>query len=121
MGWDTVTGTYTPDNLIVNTIPTISYTITILSGENLSRGCVVGSQTSGGKYIACDHTAVDGSEDPVAVLMEDCDATGGDVDCGVYVFGHFNSDALTFGGSSTIADLKHAMRLNGLYVSDANN
>lgn len=35
--------------------------------------------------------------------------------------GKYNRDSVTYGGSSTFADLGHAMRRNGLYVWTANN
>ena len=117
--FDTVTGSYSPDNLILGDIPTISYDETIISGQDVDRGCVMGMITASGKLTACDHTASDGSETPYGVMAEDCDASLADVECGVYVFGHFDSGELTFGGSSTIDDLKAAMRNVGLYVSTA--
>jgi len=116
---DTVTGSYSPDNLIIGDIPTISYDETIISGQDVERGAVMGMITASGKLTACDHTASDGSEAPYGVMAEDCDASLADVTGGVYVFGHFDSGELTFGGSSTISDLKSAMRLVGLYVDTA--
>lgn len=115
----TTTGSYTPDNLVVGSLPTITNKETIVSGQDVSRGCVLGKITSGGKLTACDHTAQDGSATPYAVLVEDCDASLADkTNIAVYVLGCFNSDKLSFGGSSTISDLKAAMRLVGLYVQD---
>lgn len=55
-------------------------TVTVVSGQNLKAGAVLGKITSGGKYAICDnHTpASDGSQNAAAVLLEDCDASGGD-------------------------------------------
>jgi len=117
--WDTITGSYSPDNLILGDLPTVSYDQTIITGQDVSRGCVMGKITASGKLTACDHTAVDGSATPYGVMVEDCDASLADKECGVYVFGHFESGELTFGGSSTISDLIDAMRLVGLYVHTA--
>ena len=55
--------------------------VTIVSGQNLKAGAVLGKITSGGKYaIADNHTpASNGSQTAVAVLLEDVDASGGDM------------------------------------------
>lgn len=57
--------------------------VTILSGQNLEAGAVVGKQTVGGKYLAYDNAGTDDGRRAVAgVLMADVDATGGDVTTG---------------------------------------
>jgi hypothetical protein len=117
--FDTVTGSYSPDNLVLGDLPTISYDETVISGQDVTRGTVMGRITASGKLTACDHTAGDGSETPYGIMAEDCDASLADVECGAYVFGHFDSESLTFGGTSTISDLKVAMRLVGLYTRSA--
>jgi hypothetical protein len=53
-------------------------TVTIASGQNLAAGTVVGKVTVGGKYIAYDNGAVDGSETAAGVLLYAVDASGGD-------------------------------------------
>lgn len=116
---DTLTNSYTPDGLVVSDWPTNTDAETLVSGQNLSRGCVVGKITASSKLTACDHTASDGSETPFGVLAADCDASAADASCVIYDFGKFNSDKLTFGGSSTISDLKAAMKAVNLYVKDA--
>jgi len=65
--------------------------ITILSGEVLEVGAVIGKITASGKYIETDPDAVDGSEVAAGVLYAAVDATDGDVagvahlrDCEVY-------------------------------------
>ena len=117
---DTITNSHVADGLVIGDYPLISQAnVTVLSGEDLERGCVVGAQTSGGKYIACDHSVSDGSEDPVGILAEDCDASGGDVTTAlIYTSGQFDSNKLTFGGTSDIDDLKAAMIKNNLYTKD---
>lgn len=54
--------------------------ITVLSGQVLLAGAVVGKITAGGKYKEFDPAAVDGSEDAAAILIFDCDATSGDTE-----------------------------------------
>lgn len=54
--------------------------VTVLSGQTLEAGAVVGKQTSGGKYVAYDNAGTDDGRRAVAgVLMADVDASGGDV------------------------------------------
>ncbi len=54
--------------------------VTILSGQNLKAGAVLGKVTASGKYKQCDNTtpASDGSQTAAAVLLEAVDASGGD-------------------------------------------
>lgn len=52
--------------------------VTIAESAALTIGAVLGKITTGGKYVLSDPDAVDGSEDPVAVLIEDADASAGD-------------------------------------------
>lgn len=114
---NTVTGSVTLDGLIADSYAYITDSGTILSGEDLARGCVLGKVTASGKLVACDHTASDGSESPYAVLAVATDASGGDVENALIITsGRFDEAKLTFGGSSTISDLEDAMRLNNLYV-----
>ena len=116
----TITNSHVADGLEIGDYPIITQAnVTVLSGEDLARGCVVGAQTSGGKYIACAHDASDGSEDPVAILVEDIDASLGDITTAmIYTSGQFDSNKLTFGGTSDIDDLKALMIKNNLYTKD---
>lgn len=51
---------------------------TVVSGQNLLAGTVVGIVTASGKYAAYDNDAVDGTATAVGVLFADCDASAGD-------------------------------------------
>lgn len=56
--------------------------VTILSGENLVAGAVIAKITASGKYVAWDPAQSaegDGSTDAVAILVDDVDASAGDV------------------------------------------
>lgn len=58
---------------------TISYEyVTVASGQVLDAGTVLGKITVSGKYAAYDNTAVDGTQVAVCVLLDNCDASGGD-------------------------------------------
>lgn len=52
--------------------------VTLVSGQNLVAGTVLGKITASGKYTAFDQDAVDGSEAAAGVLLLATDATGGD-------------------------------------------
>lgn len=56
-------------------------TITVVSGQNLVAGTVIGKITASGKYAVADNVtpASDGSQTAAGVLLEDADASGGDV------------------------------------------
>lgn len=52
--------------------------VTILSGQVLAAGTVVGKVTASGKYIAYDDDNVDGSEVAAGILYAAVDAAGAD-------------------------------------------
>ena len=58
---------FSPDKLIAGDMPLRSRPITLISGENLTRGAVLGKITSGGKYNLSLSAAGDGSETPDAI------------------------------------------------------
>ena len=55
-------------------------TITVLSGETLEAGTVLGKVTASGKYKALDPAAVDGSEAAAGVLYGGVDASVADAE-----------------------------------------
>jgi Bacteriophage lambda head decoration protein D len=55
-------------------------TITVLSGESLAAGAVLGKITASGKYKALDPAAVDGSEAAAGVLYDAVDASAADAE-----------------------------------------
>ena len=52
--------------------------ITVLSGENLVAGAVLGKVTASSKYVEHDPAGADGSENAIAVLFDAVDATAAD-------------------------------------------
>ena len=54
--------------------------VTILSGETISAGDVLGKVTASGKYVPLAPGASDGSEEAAAIAYEDCDASAADRD-----------------------------------------
>lgn len=59
--------------------------VTIVSGQNLVAGTVLGKITASGKYTAFDQDAVDGSEAAAGVLLLATDATDGDTNAACVV------------------------------------
>jgi hypothetical protein len=90
--------------------------VTILSGQNVVRGTLLGKITVGGKYIASLSAAGDGSEVPSAILAEDVDATAGDKAAIAYIAGEFNERQITFGDDHTAASVKAGLRDMGIYL-----
>lgn len=71
--------------------------VTIVSGENLKAGHVLGKITASGKYAEHDPAAVDGTETAVAVLYDDTDASAADTKAVAYVRDcELNGDLLTY-------------------------
>lgn len=79
----------TQDELLGGSTQLVEQGITLLSGENLSRGAPLGRITASGKVAELDPNASDGSETLFAILAEDVDASSGDEKGVAYVKGHF--------------------------------
>ncbi|TMV66918.1 head decoration protein, partial [Thioclava sp. BHET1] len=71
-----------------------------------------------GKFIPCVKTASDGSQVPVAVLVDYTDASAADARAGGYFMGEFNANAIICDDSWTPAQLAAAMP-NGLFLKGA--
>lgn len=52
--------------------------VTLITGQNLTLGAVLGKITASGKYTAVAPSASDGSQTAAAVLLADVDATSAD-------------------------------------------
>lgn len=62
------------------------------------------------KYKLAARAAIDGSQNPVAILADAAAASGGDVTAGIYIGGEFNERALTLGVGMTTSLAKPALR-----------
>lgn len=109
-------GVFSPDRLVINSDRLLDRSITLISGQDLARGAVLGIITASGKYTLCDTSASDGSEDPVAILAEATDASGGDATTIAYERGDFDENEITLGGSDTVADVREALRDVGIFL-----
>lgn len=102
---------FVPDNLIAgNHDELVGEKITLLSGQNLVRGAVLGKITASGKYNLSLSAAADGSQTPDLILAEDCDASAGDKQALAYSRGDFIAQELTLGAAHTIASIKEGLR-----------
>lgn len=72
-----------------------------------------------GLYIESVKTASDGSQNPVAILADYADASGGTVSTGGYVAGEFNISAMTYDASWTAATLTSALRAYGIFAKSS--
>jgi hypothetical protein len=92
--------------------------VTILSGQTIVAGDVLGKITASGKYIKSLSAAVDGSQTPDFIAATDVDASGGDKEAIVYETGTVVGSALTLGTAHTIASIREGLRAKGLKIDD---
>lgn len=109
----------TVDRLIAGNTQLVSWDETLIAGQNLKRGALVGRITASGKLTLSTSAATDGSQAPIGILLDDYDATAGDVNCGIYVKGEFNQLAVIFGAGHTAASTKNALRNLGIFLKPA--
>lgn len=69
-----------------------------------------------GTYVECERTATDGSQHPLAILVDDADATQGPVTAGAYLSGEFNAARLIYSATWSLPALVSAMRPFGLFA-----
>ena len=113
-------GTYVPDALIAgNAHLLVARTVTIVSGQNLPRGAVIGKIDAEGKYQLSLSAETDGSQTPDLILAEACDATSADAKALAYSRGDFNANALTLGAGHTVASITEGLRAKGIALLPA--
>lgn len=91
--------------------------VTIVSGQTLHAGAVLGKITSGGKYKAYDNNAGDGSQTAVAILIDACDASAADTPAAVIArLAEVNGDCLDWGSQSPTQDAAGIVDLALVYI-----
>lgn len=110
------TSTNQPDRLVAGDMELVPRTITVLSGQNVVRGTVLGKVTASGKYVKSLSASSDGSEVPDLILAEDCDASAGDKTAVAYATGIFAEEALTIGTAHTAASIREGLRVKGIHL-----
>lgn len=119
MGFDPSTlSTNAPayDALHSGDFPITEREVTIPAGAALTRGAVMGRITANGQFLLSASAAVDGSQTPVAILMQDV-AASGSARVGVVAFsGEFNATKLSFGAGHTAATVDWPLRQAGIFL-----
>jgi Bacteriophage lambda head decoration protein D len=112
-----VSNTYSPDQLIAgNADELVGEKVTILSGQVLLRGAVLGKITASGKYTLSLSAAADGSQTPDYILAEDCDASAGDKAALAYSRGDFIAEKVILGAGHTVTSIKEGLRVKNIVL-----
>lgn len=110
---------HSPDNLIAgNKPPAKAVPVTLLDGEDVVRGELLGHVTSSGKYVASLNAATDGSQVARAIAAVAAAPSGADAEILAYVEGEFNQDEVTFPTGQTVANTKKDLMDVGIYLVD---
>lgn len=113
-------GTYAHPNLIAGETPRVTEKHTILSGAgNLTPGAVLAKDSAASnKLVLVDSDSATASiQVAYGILAVAADASSADAEGLVYIKGHFNEEALTFGADDTVADHRDALREKGIFLS----
>lgn len=113
---DTLTGSATLDNLFAGDFPVVTGAVTVLDGEVLVRGSVVGLVTASGKAVLLDKDATDGSQNPYGVVLTAASPSGADGTTSVALSGEFTSSELGFVSGTVYTDVSSAMRALSMYI-----
>ena len=108
--------TYNPDRLIAGDAKRVTRTETVVSGQTLGRGALVGKITTGGKLTLSLSASSDGSQVPYGIMADAVDASAGDVDGPVYLSGEFAAEEVTFGADHTAASVRDGLRDRGIFL-----
>lgn len=110
------TDSYSPDQLVAGDFPRATRSVTLITGQNLPRGAVLGKITASGKYTLSLSASSDGSQVPAAILVDSCDASGADQTIGIFETGEFLGSALTLGTGHTLASVRDALRDVSIFI-----
>ncbi|MFA6020867.1 MAG: head decoration protein [Rhodospirillales bacterium] len=105
-----------PDSLLAGDFDIVSGSVTLISGQNLARGSVLGIITASNKATLSLAASADGSQVPNCILADDVDASGGDAVAPIYKTGEFNEAALTIGTGHTAASIRETLRGNSIFL-----
>lgn len=108
--------TYVPRQITAGDFPVVMDTGVIAAGQTLQAGAVLGQVTVSTEYVLCKAAAEDGSEDPVAILDQDVDTTGGAKSAPVRLTGQVLGSQLTLGEGLTLAAAKAALRPLSIFI-----
>lgn len=108
---------YNPKNILAGGTYT-TRKVTIITGQNLVAGAVLGKITASGKFNLSLSAAVDGSQTPNMVLAQDIDATAADKEAIAYETAQVVGTALVLGTAHTIASIREGLRDAGILIDD---
>lgn len=109
---------FIPDQLIAGALQVVTDTVTVTGGA-YKRGTVLGLISASGTYTISVQSAADGSEKPLAILVDDVDASSSDQLAGVYLMGEFNQNHIIIDDSWAMADIKTALRPFAIFLKDS--
>ena len=110
------TQVFDPDHLIANNHHLIiGRVITVLSGQTLTRGALIGKDATD-KYALSLAGDSNGTQTPDAILAEDVDASAGDTPALAYFRGDFNANRVTLGTGHTLASVAEGLRAKGIVL-----
>lgn len=112
-------GSYTPEQALLVSDDVVTRQITLLSGQNLKRGSVLGKITESGKYVLSLSASADGSQTPTVILADDTDASSGDKVTIAYFQATVDENALTFGTGHTAVSTREALRDYGILLQSS--
>lgn len=112
-------GSFTPDGILAGEDDTQTRQITLITGQNLPRGAVLGKITASGKYTLSLSASSDGSQIPTCILAEATDATSADKLTVAYHGGVFDENALTYGTGHTKVTVRELLRDYGIKLQSS--
>lgn len=101
------------------TDPQINFTVTTGGSPAAGDSFVLAAAAGSGQYVLATAAALDGSQNPLAILATTTDPTSGPQAAGVYIMGEFNTNAMTFGEGISIAAAKASLRSLGIFLKNA--
>ena len=107
------------DNLIAGDFPIVTEPGTVLIGQTLVRGTLMGQITASKKWIKSLSGAGDGSETPRAITALAVDASAADVETTLYASGEFNQNQIIYGTAHTAASVKVALKALSIFLKDS--
>jgi len=105
---------FNPDSLIAGNLQPVTKS-GIISGGAYTRGTILGT-ADGIKYIICKKDATDGTQKPAAILADNIDASGGDIQGGLYLMGEYSINAVTFDATWTADEVTFACEAANIYL-----
>jgi hypothetical protein len=89
--------------------------VAFVAGDQFTINVAVGADS----WVKSVATAVDGSQVPQGILAEQADATGGNVNGGIYLTGEFNENRVAYDVSWTLQALRDALRPFNIFLKSA--